>query len=99
MSSRTAERTHDRAFVAFVDDNYFPGFVVLLKSLTLTNPDVDADVVVLHDGLSPANISRAVSLRPDLRFVRVGTERYERYTKGSAANYLYTKAYYILDAF
>ncbi|ROS28240.1 glycosyltransferase [Cellulomonas sp. PhB150] len=91
--------THDRAFVAFVDDNYFPGFVVLLKSLTLTNPDVEADVVVLHDGLSLANISRAVSLRPDLRFVRVGTERYERYTKGSAANYLYTKAYYILDAF
>ncbi|WP_138067538.1 glycosyltransferase [Cellulomonas rhizosphaerae] len=92
-------RTHDRAFVAFVDDNYFPGFVVLLKSLTLTNPDVEADVVVLHDGLSLANISRAVSLRPDLRFVRVETERYERYRKGSAANYLYTKAYYILDAF
>ncbi|HWJ84713.1 MAG TPA: glycosyltransferase [Cellulomonas sp.] len=91
--------THERAFVAFVDDNYFPGFVVLLKSLTLTNPDVEADVVVLHDGLSLANISRAMSIRPDLRFVRVGTERYERYTKGSAANYLYTKAYYILDAF
>jgi lipopolysaccharide biosynthesis glycosyltransferase len=92
-------RMNERAFVAFVDDNYFPGFVVLLKSLTLTNPDVAADVVVLHDGLSPANISRAMSLRPDLRFVRVGAERYERYRKGSAANYLFTKAYYILDAF
>jgi len=97
--SAASGRTHDRAFVAFVDDNYFPGFVVLLKSLTLTNPDVAADVVVLHDGLAPANISRAMALRPDLRFVRVGTQRYERYQKGSAANYLYTKAYYILDAF
>ncbi|MBD8060662.1 polysaccharide pyruvyl transferase family protein [Cellulomonas sp. JH27-2] len=87
------------AFVAFVDDNYFPGFVVLLKSLTLTNPDADADFVVLHDGLAPAHISRALSLRPDLRFVRVDTERYDTYAKGSAANYLYTKAYYILDVF
>ncbi|MDM7831995.1 glycosyltransferase [Cellulomonas edaphi] len=99
MSTPVTGPTHDRAFVAFVDDNYFPGFVVLLKSLTLTNPDVAADVVVLHDGLAPANVSRAMSLRPDLRFVRVDAARYERYTKGSAANYLYTKAYYILDAF
>jgi len=98
-SGRTHDATHDKAFVSFVDDNYFPGFVVLLKSLTLTNPDVAADVVVLHDGLSPANVSRALSLRPDLRFVRVDAARYERYRKGSAANYLYTKAYYILDAF
>ncbi|WP_051681684.1 glycosyltransferase [Cellulomonas sp. HZM] len=87
------------AFVSFVDDTYFPGFVVLLKSLTLINPHLDADVVVLHDGLAPANVSRALALRPDLRFVRVGTQRYERYAKGDASNYLYTKAYYILDAF
>ncbi|MDM7856228.1 glycosyltransferase [Cellulomonas alba] len=88
-----------RAFVSFVDDAYFPGFVVLLKSLTLTNPDLDADFVVLHDGLDPAHVSRALALRPDLRFVRVDAARYERYVKGDASNYLYTKAYFILDAF
>jgi len=87
------------AFVSFVDDAYFPGFVVLLKSLTLTNPDLDADFVVLHDGLEPANVSRALALRPDLRFVRVDPARYDRYLKGDASNYLYTKAYFILDAF
>lgn len=88
-----------RAFVSFVDDAYFPGFVVLLKSLTLTNPELDAELVVLHDGLAPAHVSRALALRPDLRFVRVDAARYERYRKGDASNYLYTKAYYILDAF
>lgn len=88
-----------RAYLSFVDDDYFPGFVVLLKSLTLNNPGSTADLVVLHDGLSADNAARIRTLRPDARFVRVDPAPYERFRKGDASNYLFTKAYFILDAF
>ncbi|MFC7877363.1 polysaccharide pyruvyl transferase family protein [Isoptericola sp. NPDC057391] len=88
-----------RAFVSFVDDDYFPGFVALLKSLHLTNPAAGADVVVLHDGLRAAHVARLENLHPGVRFVRIDPRPYERYVKGDEANYLYTKAYFILDAF
>ncbi|GAA1991120.1 hypothetical protein GCM10009718_31070 [Isoptericola halotolerans] len=91
--------TGRRAYVSFVDDNYFVGFVALLKSLHLTEPGTTADLVVLHDGLDPTNVARLRVLRPDVRFVRIDPAPYERYRKGDDANYLYTKAYYILDAF
>lgn len=88
-----------RAYLSFVDDDYFPGFVVLLKSLTLNNPGSSADLVVLHDGLSADNAARIRVLRPDARFIRVDPAPYERFRKGDASNYLFTKAYFILDAF
>ncbi|WP_407316896.1 glycosyltransferase [Isoptericola halotolerans] len=91
--------TGRRAYVSFVDDTYFVGFVALLKSLHLSEPGTTAELVVLHDGLDPAHVARLRVLRPDVRFVRVDPAPYERYRKGDDANYLYTKAYYILDAF
>ncbi|MCK9794991.1 polysaccharide pyruvyl transferase family protein [Isoptericola sp. 4D.3] len=91
--------TPRRAFVSFVDDDYFPGFVALLKSLHLSNPAARADVVVLHDGLRAEHVARVETLHPGARFVRVDPRPYERYAKGDESNYLYTKAYFILDAF
>jgi lipopolysaccharide biosynthesis glycosyltransferase len=91
--------TARRAYVSFVDDEYFPGYVALLKSLQLASPDLGADVVVLHDGLAAAHVARLRALHPAIRFVRVDPGRYERYVKGDGDNYLYTKAYFILDAF
>jgi lipopolysaccharide biosynthesis glycosyltransferase len=96
MTTATGGR---RAYAAFVDDNYFPGFVALLKSLQLSDPGGTADLVVLHDGLDPAKVARTRALRPDARFVRVDPAPYERYRKGDDSNYLFTKAYFILDAF
>ena len=92
-------RVSRHAYVSFVDDDYFVGFVALLKSLHLVDPGTTAEMVVLHDGLHPANVARVRSLRPDVRFVRVDPTPYEQYRKGDDSNYLYTKAYYILDAF
>ncbi|GAB3174607.1 hypothetical protein GCM10027059_47130 [Myceligenerans halotolerans] len=90
---------HRKAYAAFVDDNYFEGFLTLLKSLLLTNAVKDTDVVVLHDGLNPHNVLRARLLCPALRFVRVDPAPYLSYVKGDSANYLYVKAYLILEAF
>ncbi|MBL0885872.1 hypothetical protein HGK34_06205 [Myceligenerans sp. I2] len=90
---------HHKAYAAFVDDNYFEGFVTLLKSLLLTSTVKDTDIVVLHDGLEPRNVLRARQLYPAIRFVRVDPTPYLSYVKGDTTNYLYVKAYLILDVF
>ena len=41
------------AFASYVDENYLPGFLALLRSLALSNPGVCEDFVVLHDDLRP----------------------------------------------
>lgn len=87
------------AFASFVDENYLPGFLALLRSLALTNPDVCEDFLVLHAGLRPASIARIRQLHPRVRFIGVDTARYDSYAKGDHTNYLVDKAYYILDIF
>lgn len=87
------------AFVSFVDDNYLEGFFALLRSLILNVPSTRHEYVVLHDELSPATRARISQIYPPTRFVQVDTARYRKFTKGNRANYLFEKAYYILELF
>jgi lipopolysaccharide biosynthesis glycosyltransferase len=87
------------AFASFVDENYLPGFLVLLRSLALTNPGVCEDFVVLYDDLRPASVARIRALHPRIVLRRVDADRYDSYAKGDQDNYLVRKAYFILDVF
>ncbi|MEV0849757.1 glycosyltransferase [Streptomyces sp. NPDC049954] len=87
------------AFASFVDENYLPGFLALLRSLALSNPGVCEDFLVLHDGLRPESVARMRALHPRLRLRRVDAGHYDAYVKGDQANYLVRKAYFILDVF
>ncbi len=73
------------AFASFVDENYLPGFLTLLRSLALSNPPgICEDFVVLHDGLRPASVER---IRPCTRaptsaaWTRTTTTRTPRATR------------------
>ncbi|MCA1220912.1 glycosyltransferase [Streptomyces sp. 8L] len=87
------------AFASFVDENYLPGFLVLLRSLALTNPSVCEDFLVLHEDLRPSSIARIRALHPRIRLIRVNAGHYDSYAKGDQHNYLVRKAYFILDVF
>ncbi|MEV5673957.1 MULTISPECIES: glycosyltransferase [unclassified Streptomyces] len=87
------------AFASFVDENYLPGFLTLLRSLALSNPQVCEDFLVLHDGLRPDSVARIRALHPRVDFRRVDAEHYDSYAKGDQDNYLVRKAYFILDVF
>jgi lipopolysaccharide biosynthesis glycosyltransferase len=87
------------AFASFVDENYLPGFLALLRSLALSNPGVCEDFVVLHDDLRPGSIARIRALHPRIVMRRVDADRYDAYQKGDQDNYLVRKAYFILDVF
>ncbi|MGW5325585.1 glycosyltransferase [Streptomyces sp. NPDC004014] len=87
------------AFASFVDENYLPGFLVLLRSLALSNPGVCEDFVVLHDDLKPSSVARIRALHPRIVLHRVDAEHYDSYVKGDQDNYLVRKAYFILDVF
>ncbi|MCF3961197.1 glycosyltransferase [Streptomyces fuscigenes] len=87
------------AFASFVDENYLPGFLALLRSLALSNPSVCEDFLVLHEDLRPASIARIRALHPRIRLIRVDADHYDSYAKGDQHNYLVRKAYFILDVF
>ncbi|MER5429681.1 glycosyltransferase [Streptomyces sp. NPDC002588] len=87
------------AFASFVDENYLPGFLVLLRSLALSNPDVCEDFLVFHDDLRPASVAAIRALHPRVQFRRVDADHYDSYVKGDQDNYLVRKAYFILDVF
>ncbi|MFF8473330.1 glycosyltransferase [Streptomyces sp. NPDC015414] len=87
------------AFASFVDENYLPGFLVLLRSLALSNPGVCEDFVVLHDDLKPSSVARIRALHPRIVLRRVDAAHYDSYAKGDQDNYLVRKAYFILDVF
>ncbi|CAL9472660.1 hypothetical protein SUDANB145_02859 [Streptomyces sp. enrichment culture] len=87
------------AFASYVDENYLPGFLVLLRSLALSNPSVCEDFVVLYDDLRPGSIAKIRALHPRIVLRRVNAEHYDSYKKGDQDNYLVRKAYFILDVF
>ncbi|GAB3125232.1 hypothetical protein GCM10027160_47580 [Streptomyces calidiresistens] len=87
------------AFASYVDENYLPGFLVLLRSLALSNPRVCEDFVVLYDDLRPASVERIQALHPRIVLRRVRAEHYADFVKGDPHNYLVRKAYFILDVF
>lgn len=87
------------AFASFVDENYLPGFLALLRSLALSNPSVCEDFIVLHDDLRPSSIAKIRALHPRIELRRVDAARYDTYAKGDQDNYLVRKAYFILDVF
>lgn len=87
------------AFASFVDENYLPGFLTLLRSLALSNPSVCEDFLVLHDGLRTDSIARIRALHPRVSFRQVDAAHYDGYAKGDQNNYLVRKAYFILDVF
>ncbi len=87
------------AFASYVDENYLPGFLVLLRSLALSNPGVCEDFVVLYDDLRPGSIAKIRDLHPRIVLRRVNAEHYDSYKKGDQDNYLVRKAYFILDVF
>ncbi|MYR95154.1 MULTISPECIES: glycosyltransferase [unclassified Streptomyces] len=87
------------AFASFVDENYLPGFLTLLRSLALSNPNVCEDFLVLHDGLRPDSVAKIRALHPRTDFRRVEADHYDTYAKGDQDNYLVRKAYFILDVF
>ncbi|PWI17638.1 polysaccharide pyruvyl transferase [Streptomyces sp. Act143] len=87
------------AFASYVDENYLPGFLTLLRSLALSNPGVCEDFVVLYDDLRPGSIARIRALHPRIVLKRVDDTHYDAYKKGDQDNYLVRKAYFILDVF
>ncbi|MFJ6704337.1 MULTISPECIES: glycosyltransferase [unclassified Streptomyces] len=87
------------AFASYVDENYLPGFLVLLRSLALSNPAVCEDFVVLYDDLRPASVAKIRALHPRIVLQRVNDTHYDSYVKGDQDNYLVRKAYFILDIF
>ncbi|MFJ2232632.1 glycosyltransferase [Streptomyces sp. NPDC087859] len=87
------------AFASYVDENYLPGFLTLLRSLALSNPGVCEDFVVLYDDLRPGSIAKIRALHPRIVLRRVGDTHYDSYKKGDQDNYLVRKAYFILDVF
>ncbi|MFJ3665402.1 glycosyltransferase [Streptomyces sp. NPDC090106] len=87
------------AFASYVDENYLPGFLTLLRSLALSNPGVCEDFVVLYDDLRPGSIARIRALHPRIVLQRVDDTHYDAYKKGDQDNYLVRKAYFILDVF
>lgn len=87
------------AFVSYVDRNYIDGFMALLSSVVLNNPDADFDFVVLHDDLTLAEINRIKKRYHRVVFRRIDTSPYQEFKKGLASNYLVVKAYFILEAF
>ncbi|MBT2507259.1 polysaccharide pyruvyl transferase family protein [Streptomyces sp. ISL-98] len=87
------------AFASFVDENYLPGFLVLLRSLALSNPGLCEDFIVLHDDLKPSSVARIRALHPRIELRRVDAAHYDSYAKGDQDNYLVRKAYFILDVF
>ncbi|GAA2937412.1 glycosyltransferase [Kitasatospora cinereorecta] len=87
------------AFASFVDENYLPGFLTLLRSLALSNPSVCEDFLVLHDGLRTDSLARIRALHPRVSFRQVDAAHYDSYAKGDQDNYLVRKAYFILDVF
>jgi hypothetical protein len=52
------------AFAAVVGDSQLTPFLVLLRSLALSNPGVCEDFVVLHEALAPAAVERMRALHP-----------------------------------
>ncbi|MEU3555551.1 glycosyltransferase [Streptomyces fragilis] len=87
------------AFAAYVDENYLPGFLTLLRSLALTNPGLCEDFVVLYDDLRPSSVARIRALHPRIVLRPVDAGHYDSYAKGDQHNYLVRKAYFILDVF
>lgn len=87
------------AFASYVDENYLPGFLVLLRSLALSNPGICEDFVVLYDDLRPASVAKIRALHPRIVLQRVDDTHYDSYVKGDQDNYLVRKAYFILDIF
>jgi lipopolysaccharide biosynthesis glycosyltransferase/polysaccharide pyruvyl transferase WcaK-like protein len=87
------------AFASYVDENYLPGFLTLLRSLALTNPEVCEDYLVLYDDLRPESVARIRQLHPRVVLRRVRDEHYADFVKGDRTNYLVRKAYFILDVF
>ncbi|MDT7840822.1 glycosyltransferase [Streptomyces justiciae] len=87
------------AFASYVDENYLPGFLNLLRSLALSNPSVCEDFVVLYDDLRPGSIAKIRALHPRIVLKRVNDTHYDSYKKGDQDNYLVRKAYFILDVF
>jgi lipopolysaccharide biosynthesis glycosyltransferase len=87
------------AFASYVDENYLPGFLTLLRSLALTNPKICEDFIVLYDDLQPSSITAIRRLHPRIVLRRVEPTRYDGFVKGDPENYLVRKAYFILDVF
>ncbi|MDN3024440.1 glycosyltransferase [Streptomyces sp. S.PB5] len=87
------------AFASYVDENYLPGFLTLLRSLALSNPGVCEDFVVLYDDLRPGSLAQIRALHPRIVLKRVNDTHYDSYKKGDQDNYLVRKAYFILDVF
>lgn len=87
------------AFASYVDENYLPGFLTLLRSLALTNQTICEDFIVLYDDLQPSSITAIRKLHPRIVMRRVVPERYDDFVKGDPENYLVRKAYFILDVF
>ncbi|WP_340560893.1 glycosyltransferase [Streptomyces sp. GSL17-111] len=87
------------AFASYVDENYLPGFLALLRSLALSNPGVCEDFVVLYDDLRPSSVAAIRRLHPRVVLRRVDDAHYDDFVKGDPENYLIRKAYFILDVF
>ncbi|MGH0218066.1 glycosyltransferase [Sinorhizobium meliloti] len=87
------------AFVSFVDNEYIDGFLALLRSLVLNNPNIEQDYIILFDDLNAGNALKIKQLYNRIVFRKIDREPYTKFKKGFRANYLYEKAFFILDAF
>ncbi|MFD5032846.1 polysaccharide pyruvyl transferase family protein [Streptomyces sp. NPDC058405] len=83
------------AFASFVADDDVPAFLVLLRSLALSNPGLCEDFIVLHDGLPSDAAARISALHPRIELRPVAGERYASYAGDGSSR----TAFFGLDVF
>lgn len=88
------------AFISFVDEKYMRGFVVLLKSLVLSQDSLrNVDIIVLHCGLPRASMLQICTLFPRVIFHEVNRDEYAEIIRPPVTNHLGDEVYFSLEAF
>lgn len=72
-------------FATATTPNFLPGTLVTVGSFLKHHPDVDVDVVVIHDGLDEQQRASLAALSDRVRFVSVSSELQERIARVGAA--------------
>ena len=89
-------------FVTAATERFVPGALVTIGTFLKHHPRLDADVVVIHDGLSEAKRDRLAAAFDRIRFALVSSELRDRAVRLAAAlphHRITPEHFYILDAF
>ncbi len=85
FAMKADERQSKICFATATTENFLPGTLVAVGSFLKHHPDVDVDVVVIHDGLDERQRASLAALSDRVRFVSVSSELRERLARVGAA--------------